>query len=108
MRKIAPMKEVVSWRWDPQLDVVEIEVVVDFIKRALDFSRFGRLFSQISFAGFLLPFLRSILGCILDFSWTRICLFQRVSWISHAAADPFSDDFLTIHFTMIFITFGPD
>ena len=65
-------------------------------------STFCGLFSQISFVGFLVPFLGSIFDPFLDFSWTRICLFYGVSCPSKVVFGPFLDVFLTVHFIMIF------
>jgi hypothetical protein len=64
-------------------------------------STFCGLFSQISFVGFLLPFLRSIFDPFWDFSLRAICLFYGTFWISRCLLDPFSDDFLTVHLVTI-------
>jgi hypothetical protein len=55
----------------------------------------------------LVPFLRSIFDPFLDFSWTRICLFQRVSCPSKVVFGPFSDVFWTVHFITILPRLGP-
>jgi hypothetical protein len=70
-------------------------------------STFCGLFSQISFGGFLLPFLRSIFDPFWDFSLRAICLFYGTFSISRCLLDPFSDDFLTVHLVTILPTLGP-
>jgi hypothetical protein len=51
---------------------------------------------------FLVPFLRSIFDPFSDFSLRAICLFYGTFSISRCLLDPFSDDFLTVHFIALF------
>jgi hypothetical protein len=93
-----------------------VQVLVDFFKRALAFrtlwwiSSSGlyvlRTFSQISFVGFLLPFLRSIFAPFLANSLRAICLFYGTFSISMVVLDPLLDLFCTVHFIMIFTFVG--
>jgi hypothetical protein len=55
---------------------------------------------------FLVPFLRSIFDPFLANSQSRISLFCWAFWISRCLLDPFSDDFLTVHFIALLPTFG--
>ncbi len=55
---------------------------------------------------FLVPFLRSIFDPFLAFARFAICLFYGTFSISRCLLDPFSDDFLTVHFIMIFAILG--
>jgi hypothetical protein len=55
---------------------------------------------------FLVRFLRSIFDPFLVNSQSRICLFQRVSWISGVVLDPFWDLFWDVHLSMIFGILG--
>jgi hypothetical protein len=55
---------------------------------------------------FLVPFLRSIFAPFLAFVRFAICLFHGTFWISRCLLDPFSDDFLTVHFIALLPTLG--
>jgi hypothetical protein len=59
-------------------------------------------------ARFWVPFLRSIFDPFLANSQSRICLFYGTFWIWRCLLDPFSDDFLTVHLTMILVRFKQD
>jgi hypothetical protein len=64
-------------------------------------STFCGLFSQISFGGFLLPFLRSIFDPFLAFAGFMICLFCGTFWPSKVVFGPFWDPFWDVHLSMI-------
>jgi hypothetical protein len=69
-------------------------------------STFCGLFSQISFVGFLLPFLRSILDPFSALVRFAICLFYGTFSMSMVVWALFLGGFLTVHFIMIFATLG--
>jgi hypothetical protein len=70
-------------------------------------STFCGLFSQISFGGFLLPFLRSIFDPFLAFAGFMICLFCGTFWPSKVVFGPFWDPFWDVHLAVLLDFLGP-
>ncbi len=70
----------------------------------LGFSCFGRLFSQISFAGFLLPFLSTIFGSIFDLFLDAAFLVRDVFHGVLCDWTPVFGPFLARLFTVHFIS----